>query len=65
MKTAIVSVAALIVAFATPALAQGPSHQGAYHPYAAFVFEGRNAVVSVPDVSGIQYTGREALIHAN
>jgi hypothetical protein len=68
MKTTIVSVVALIAAFATPSLAQGPSYQGAYHPRAErpFVFERRNAaVVPAPDVPALQYTGREALIHAN
>ena len=68
MKTTIISVAALIAAFATPALAKGPSYQAAYHPRAerTFVFESRNAAVfPAPDVSALQYTGREALIHAN
>ena len=53
MKTTIVSVAALIAAFATPALAKGPSYQGAHHPRAerTFVFESRNAAVfPAPDV---------------
>jgi hypothetical protein len=68
MKTRFVSVVALIAAFITPALAQGPFYQGAYHPRAErpYVFERRNAaVVPAPDVPALQYTGREALIHAN
>ena len=68
-KATTVFAAALIAALASPALAQGQSHQGVYqsrHVERAHVYEGRNmAIAPAPEAPALPYFGREALIHSN
>jgi hypothetical protein len=62
-KTKIALAAALIAAFATPALAQGQAYNS-YHPhvYGQRMIEGRNSAIIID--SGTD-TSRESLVRAN
>jgi hypothetical protein len=62
-KTKIAVAAALIAAFATPALAQGQGY--GYHAHTQRLIEGRNSGVIVDPGFTSTDTSRESLVRAN